>query len=239
MSETKDGPFADNAAEAARLVREVQDLGFDAAQTIVGRFCELFGQFAAGNAATGGARQEGGGSGGGAGVGSGGGSPFGFWGSGRSRQALQADMQRAADSYLAIMGQMNEAGLRFLDATRWWQQAPSTEQGELRLPDVAPGGRVSARLWLHNTTAAPAVALRPWCPGLTSPNGASLPTHTVTCAPERIARLEPDASAELLVTAAVEDTAAPGVYHGQLLVDELPDVVFPLRLRVLASTAAS
>ena len=64
--------------------------------------------------------------------------------------------------------------------------------------------------------------------------GASLATNTVTCGPERIARLEPDASVELLVTAAVEDTAAPGVYHGQLLVDGLPDVTFPLRLVVLA-----
>ena len=93
----------------------------------------------------------------------------------------------------------------------------------------------SARsLWLHNTTAAPAANLRPWCPGLSSPGGASLATNTVTCGPERIARLEPDASVELLVTAAVEDDAAPGVYHGQLLVDGLPDVTFPLRLVVLA-----
>ena len=235
MSETKDGPFAANAAEAARLVREVQDLGFEAAQTIVGRFCELFGQFAAGNGGAGAAaRPGGGGSSGSGGSGGGSGSPFGFWGSDRSRQALQADMQRAADSYMAIMGQMNEAGLRFLDATRWWQQAPSTEQSDLRLPDVAPGGRVSARLWLHNTTAAPAANLRPWCPGLSSPGGASLPTNTVTCGPERIERLEPDASVEVLVTAAVEDAAAPGLYHGQLLVDGLPDVTFPLRLVVLA-----
>ena len=103
----------------------------------------------------------------------------------------------------------------------------------------APGGRVSARLWLHNTTASPASDLRPWCPGLTSPSGTSLATNTVTCGPERIARLEPDASAELLVTAAVADAAAPGVYHGQLLVDGLPDVTFPLRLQVLAPTSAS
>ena len=84
-------------------------------------------------------------------------------------RALQSDMQRAADAYLAILGQLNEAGLRFLDATRWWEPA-ALEQGDLRLPDVAPGGRASARLWLHNTTASPATDLRPWCPGTGQPH---------------------------------------------------------------------
>jgi hypothetical protein len=147
-------------------------------------------------------------------------------------------MQRAADSYLAIMGQINEAGLRFFDATRWWQ-FPRPERDDLLLPDVAPGGRVSARLWLHNTTASAAINLRPWCPGLANHTGASLPGTTVTCTPQRIDRLDPDASREILVTVAVGEDAAPGAYHGQLLVDGLPDVVFPLRIAVLPTTNVS
>ena len=38
---------------------------------------------------------------------------------------------------------------------------------------------------------------------------------------------------------AVGEDAAPGAYHGQLLVDGLPDVVFPLRARVLPAPNGS
>jgi len=236
----RDDPFAAGAADAARLVREVQDLGFDAARTIVERFVEIFAQFAAANGGARAPRQS-----------SGGTPASGLSGSDRSARTMQSnmqsnmqsdmqsDMQRAADAYVAILGQLNEAGLRFLDATtRCWQPS-GAEQGELLLPDVAPGGRASARLWLHNTTASAAADLRPWCPGLASHTGASLPATVVTCAPARIDRLDPDASREILVTVAVGEDASPGAYHGQLLVDGLPDVVFPLRVRVLATTNAS
>ena len=147
----------------------------------------------------------------------------------------QSDVQRATEAYVAILGQLNEISLRCLDTTQWWG-ARATEQGDLRLPDVAPGGRVSAKLWLHNTTGTAAVDLRPWCPGLASHTGVSLPATAVTCAPARIDRLDPDASREILVTVAVGEDAPPGVYHGQLLVEHLPDVVFPLRIRVLPKT---
>lgn len=223
-----DDPFAAGAAEAARLAREVQDLGFVAARTIVERFVEIFSQFAAANGGAGAPRQS-----------SGGKPAFGVSGSDWSARTVQSDMQRAADAYVAILGQLNEAGLRFFDATtRCWEPS-GAEQGELRLPDVAPGGRASARLWLHNTTASAAADLRPWCPGLAGHTGVLLPANVVTCAPARIDRLDPDASREILVTVALGEDAPPGAYHGQLLVDGLPDVVFPLRVRVLAQTNGS
>ena len=53
---------------------------------------------------------------------------------------------------------------------------------------------------------------------------------------ERIDRLDPGASRELLVTVAVPEDVAPGAYHGQLLVDGLADVVFPLGVKVLPTT---
>ena len=199
----------------------VQDLGFDTARTIVERFVEIFAQFATTNGGAESPRRNGGGA-----------LPFRSGASDASMRALQSDMQRAADAYAGLLVQLNEAGLRFLDATNWWRPT-GTEQGDLRLPDVAPDGRASARLWLHNTTASRAVDLRPWCPGLASHTGASLPATALTCAPDRIGRLGPDESREILVTVAVGADAAPGAYHGQLLVDGLPDVVFPLHVRVL------
>ena len=236
MSGADGEPFA-GAAEAARLVQEVQNLGFDAARTIVERFVEVFAQFAAMNSGAGAAR--GGNTGGGDRSGSGG--PwFGYWGSEESVRALRSNMQQVTEAYVAILGQLNEAGLRLIDASRWWTPpGPRAEQHELRLPDVAPGGRASAKLWLHNTTASEAVGLRPWCPVLASHTGDSLPVTAVTCSPTRIDRLEADQSREILVTVAVAEDASPGAYHGQLLVDGLPDVVFPLRVQVLPTTDRS
>ena len=223
MSGTNEESAKAGAAEAARLVQEVQELGFQAARTVVERFCELFSQFATANGAAGTPRQ--------------GAAPlFSFWGSTPSMEAWQSDWQRAADSYMALMGRLNEAGLRFLQASQW--SPPSgPDQGDLRLPDVAPGGRVSAKVWLHNTTASVEVDLRPWSPSLVNPSGASLAATAVSCAPERIDRLEPGASRELVVTVAVGEDAVAGAYHGQLLVDGLDDVVFPLRVTVLSATS--
>jgi hypothetical protein len=234
------GPNAAGGDDAARLAREVQDLGFQAARTIVERFIEIFSQFATSTGGAGTPRDVSGTSHKGSTSPRGGGPGFGFSQSDRSPRALQSDMQRATDAYLAILSQLNEAGLRFFEAFRWsGPAATEAEQDDLRLPDVAPGGRASARLWLHNTTTSAAVDLRPWCPGLASHRGASLPPTAVTCAPARIDRLDPGASCEILVTVAVGEDASQGSYHGQLLVDGLPDAVFPLRTRVRSTTKPS
>ena len=245
MSGQDRDPFPPGAAEAARLAREVQDLGFEAARTIVERFVEIFDQFATTNGRAGTGRRNGDSGDGGwqqwrwrwrwrwrtgvrlVGIGRAPCGPRSPTCNGRPRPTS------------AMLGQLNEAALGFLDASRWfdptrWWEPPAAEQGDLlRLPDVAPGGRASAHLWLHNTTASAAVDLRAWCPGLASHSGASLPATAVTCAPEKIDRLEAGASRQILVTVAVGEDAPAGTYHGQLLVDGLPDVVFPLRARVV------
>jgi hypothetical protein len=223
VSSTEDSAFTAGAAEAARLAREVQELGFVTARSIVERFIEMCGQFTAANG-TGGTADQ-------APRDKGALPPFWLWGSDASLRNMQANMLRATDAYLAVLNQFNEASLRFFDASLWWAPAPA-EQGDLLLPEVAAGGRASARLWLHNTTASAAADLRPWCAGLASHTGESIPATAVTCQPARIDRLDPGARCELVVTVAVGEEAAAGLYHGQLLVDGLPDVTFPLRLRV-------
>ncbi|HEX3332996.1 MAG TPA: hypothetical protein VHS57_01555, partial [Acidimicrobiales bacterium] len=210
-------PFAEGAAEAARLAKEVQEFGFTAAQSVVERFVEMCGQFTA----PGGDAEEPRGDQGWVPP------PFWFRDSDESLRKLQSDMVRATDAYLGVLRQFNEASLRFFDASRfaeaskWW--TPSKPEGvDLLLPQVAPGGRASARLWLHNTTSSAADGLRPWCPGLTGHSGASIAASALTCQPDRIERLEPGESRELVVTLAVGEDATPGTYHGQLLVDGLP-----------------
>jgi hypothetical protein len=224
MSETEGERFASGTAEATRLVQEVQELGFATARTVVERFAEMFGQFATTNGETDATRR------------SGGWTPPLLWyaGADSSIHKLQADMLRATDAYLAVLSQLNEASLRFFDPARG-QKPPSTEPSDLVLPQVAPGGRSSARLWLHNTASSAAVQLRPWCPGLTSSSHGSLAPDAITCQPERI-DLDPRSSKELVVTVAVGQDDAPGTYVGHLLVDGLSDVAFPLRVVVRPQT---
>jgi hypothetical protein len=240
MTNTDGDAFGASAADAARLAKDVQDLGFATARSIVERFVDLFAQFAGAGPGAGGSTGGGAGSTGDEASASGRdadakSAPFWLGGSDGSMRKLQADMVQATDTYLSLMGQFSEASLRLFDTTRWWQPS-SSEQEDLVLPQVAPGGRASARLWLHNTTASTASGLRPWCSGLATHSGSTLPTAAVTCQPERIERLEPGASSEVLVTVAVGADATPGTYHGQLLVEGLPDVVFPLRVRVQPAT---
>jgi len=224
VSTTDGDAFSASAAEAARLAREVQGLGFDAARTVVERFVEMFAEFTAAS-----------GNGGAAAPGRGWIPPFWLGGTDGSMRQMQSDMLRASDAYLAVLSQLNEASMRFFTAGRWWE--PQKAGGDdVSLPDVAPGGRASSRLWLHNTTSATANGLRPWSPGLTSPSGADIPSTAVTCQPERIDRLEPGSSRELVITVAVDEGATPGTYHGQLLVDGQPDIVFPLRVSVRQAT---
>lgn len=224
MSTTDDDAFRAGVAEAARLAREVQELGFDAARTVVERFVEMFAEFTATNGNAGVPRPDRGWV-----------PPFWLGGSDGSMRQMQSDMLQATDAYLAVLNQLSETSMRFFNASRWWEPQKAGRD-DVTLPEVAPGGRASARLWLHNTTSATANVLRPWCPGLTSPSGASIPSTAVTCQPDRIDHLEPDTSRELVVTIAVEEAARPGTYHGQLLVDGQPDIVFPLRVRVRQST---
>ena len=213
-----------DAKEAARLAKDVQDLGFEAARTVVDRFVEMFGQYQ--NTVINGAPPPGsevpspGPTGG---VGS---DPGGY-------DRMQSDMQRMADSYLAILGRLNETSRMFVDTARSYAaRGPVAEN--LLIPDVAPGGRSSARLWLHNTTTAAVADVRPWTRRLVNHAGARLPSGAVTFSPKRIDRLEAGQSQEIVVTIHLVGRATPGPYHGQVLVDGLPEAAFPIMVRVLS-----
>jgi hypothetical protein len=211
-------PFTADAVEAARLAREVQELGFDAARTVVDRFVDLFGDFCAAAAAVGGR------------PGPGGAPVDGGAGSG-AYQRLQSDVQRAADSYLGVLGSLNQASLAFFDTARA-RAGPKAEAESLLLPDVAPGGRSSARMWLHNTTTSTVTNVRPWTPGLVGHAGDALAPGAVAFTPERIERIDAGESREILVVVTLGDDVRSGSYHGQVLVERLPEAAFPMVVRV-------
>jgi len=218
-------PFMAGSAETARLAREVQSLGFDAARTVVDRFAAIFDQF---TSTVGDRGAEGGGSPGPA-------PPFRLRADPGGYRRLQSDVQRAADSYFAVLGQLSDVALQYFDMSRS-DTAPPGDADGLDLPAVAPGGRSSARLWLHNTTSAAADGLRPWIPSLVDHAGGSLPAGAVTFVPATVGHLDAESSSAIVVVLDVGDDALPGTYHGQILIEHLPDVVFPLTVHVTSAT---
>jgi hypothetical protein len=208
-------PFAPGAGEAARLAREVRDLGFDSARLVVDRFVEMFERFSKDTVA-----EEHNGS-----------SRLRLRTDGGESRALQSEAERALDSYLAVLRRLNDASLAMLDET---PRAPGPDGGDaLTLPEVSPGGRTSARVWLHNTSTSAVLVARPWSPGLTSHNARRIPAGSVTFSPSRIERLDPGQSCELLVMARVAGDATLGSYHGLILVEHLPEIAFPLKIEVV------
>ncbi|MGZ4149697.1 MAG: COG1470 family protein [Actinomycetota bacterium] len=214
--------------EAARLTAEVRELGFDAARMIVERFVELFDHFWP-DAPTGTGASDGSGSA----------SEPGpvrlppavhFRVDDGVRRRLQADAQRALESFLDVLRRVGELGLPFLDGVE--PEGGAVGDG-LELPDLAPGGRTSARLWLHNSTGSAVTGLRPWTSGLVSHDGSALGAELVTFRPDRVDRLDPGGSVEILVAVTAPPDARLGLHHGQILVEGLAATAFPARVRVV------
>jgi hypothetical protein len=217
-----------SADDVARLAREVQDLGFDTTRVVVEQFGDLFRRYAEMAAS--------------ATVGDGAGEP-----STRgvrlvaaplaANGRLGADLRKAIDAYLAVLRQFSDVSLSMFSAGP--SAADPAPSERLELPPAAPGGRCSARLWLHNSSSSAVVDARPWTTALVDHGGGTLPAAVVTFAPVRIARLDPGESAELLVLVEVPSEAVIGRYHGQVLVERLADVVLPLVLDVVAEAAGA
>lgn len=138
-------------------------------------------------------------------------------------------------SYLHVLRGLAETSTAVLGGAT--SQPGATD--DLALPDVVPGGRSSKRLWIHNTSSSAAANLRPWTPGMTSHTGESIPPGAVTFIPARVERLDPGESREIIVTAIADQGTSFGAYHGQILVEGLPDVAFSLRLDVVPAPAPS
>lgn len=108
------------------------------------------------------------------------------------------------------------------------------EPGELRLPDVAPGGRCTARLWLHNPTESPSQGLRLWVSRLLAHDGKAIDSSAASFSPATVARIDADSSVEIVVTLNVPTETRSGRYHGQILVEGQPDTSLPISFNVLA-----
>jgi hypothetical protein len=214
-------PFGLDAQDATRLAREVQDLGFQAARLVVDQFVDVFERYRSSTSRTDSPAENG--------------SParspdVRLWADHDGFRRLQSDAQRALDSYLAVVRRLADMSTAFLDGS-----PGAGEQEQLVFPDVAPGGRCSARLWLHNTTASAATGLRPWATGLMSHAGERLPSEAVTFDPDRVERLDPGESRPLVAMLEAPAAAPLGSYHGQVLVERLPEMALAVVVRVVAA----
>lgn len=101
------------------------------------------------------------------------------------------------------------------------------------LPDTEPGRRSNRQIWLHNPTAQASPRLRLWAPPLLTHDGHTLDPSAIVFTPSIVTAIEADSSLDILVTVSVPNDARPGKYHGQILVEGLPDTSFPLCIAVL------
>lgn len=242
-------PGLDTAA-AARMVADVQRLGLDTAKVVIDRFSELAGRWPLAGRADGGG-SPGAPAAGGAGPPSAQPSPPGaagpssaqpsasggattssapwppFYGTmtapslapGSQRQ-LQADAERAVDAYLNVVRRLYDVVAGLAGAPASTTDGPGPEP--LRLPPASAGGTTSAYAWLHNTTPAAVTALTPRGAVLVDHQGRQLPGEALSFDPAAVDRLDPGASRQLLATLRVPLDAAPGTYHGLVLVEHLP-----------------
>jgi len=112
-------------------------------------------------------------------------------------------------------------------------QNPSDEPDALLLAHVEPGGRCAARMWMHNPTNSSVSNLRFWSQGFVTHDGKTLPPSAITFNPPNVPSIEPESSLEVTVSVAIPSATLPGTYHGQILVEGLPEEVFPARVNVV------
>jgi hypothetical protein len=222
-------------------VAEVQKLGWESAKLVVDQFADLFNRFAGGDGrSTNGfagppvrrerpvpATPDGGAVGGGAQADGPGG--ISLRPASASVARLQAELERAFDSYVDVMRRLNEALAPMLERLQG-----SADDGHLELPATPAGRRASARLWLHNTTSSTATALRPWTAGLFRHTGESLPGERVSFTPSVVDQLGPGERQSILLIADVPPRLPLGRYHGQVFVEHLPSESMHVSLWVIA-----
>ena len=149
------------------------------------------------------------------------------------------------DSARLVVGRFSEMFDRFQSSTAksgsagplsWllgpMAHEPPDEPDALVLAYVEPGGRCAARMWLHNPTSSSVSNLRFWSQGFVTHNGETLPSSAVTFNPANVPSIEPESSLEVTVSVAIPSHTIPGTYHGQILVEGLPEEVFPARVKV-------
>lgn len=150
------------------------------------------------------------------------------------------------DSARLVIGRFADMFDRFQSSTSWggsvgglpWGLGPtareaSEETDALLLPDVEPGGRCAARMWLHNPTRSSIPNLRFWSHGFVTHDGETLPPSAITFSPSSVARIAAESSLEISASVAIPIGTIPGPYHGQLLVEGLPEEVFRARVNVV------
>ncbi len=138
---------------------------------------------------------------------------------------LRGDVVRAADTFSELLRALLDAGFDAMDElARRPPSRPAT--------CVSPGEVAALRCTVHNGDREPARAVRPHVRQLVS-DGGELLDAAVTVRPESL-DLEPYERADLAVEVAVPGDAAPGRYHGLLLVAGLRDVASAITVDVAA-----
>ena len=139
--------------------------------------------------------------------------------------ALRAAMARSFDLYADLFQSTFET-LADAAQTVLAPAVPAAEPAVVELRGRA-GSSAVGELWLHNTSRAPVRGLRLRLSVLTAHDGSVVSGGEFVPA---VLDAEPRTSFSATLTVALN--CAPGVYHGVVLAEGLPDAVLPVRLHV-------
>ena len=131
------------------------------------------------------------------------------------------------------------AWLRLLEATASLADraaADGAAGATLDLPPTDAGGVAVAAVWVHNTTASPAV-VELAATSLAAPGGSAVGADAVGFVPDRLDPLPPRSSAEVRVRVHVPPGQEPGRYQGLVLTSAAEQPVL-LRLEVRTAGGA-
>lgn len=141
---------------------------------------------------------------------------------------LRGDVMRAAETFAEMVRATLDVGFDALDELAR-RPAPNTST------PATPGAAVAVVVTVRNE-GEPLRGGRPLVPSLLASDGTPLDA-VVTTRPERL-ELEPYERAGVTVDVHVSPTAAPGRYHGLLLVSGLAGAAEPISLDVVAEPDA-
>jgi hypothetical protein len=185
---------------------EIRDMGFRAASEVVDRFIRLMGDDPR--------------------------PPSQLAGEDRSAfRQLRGDLARAVDANLDLVRRAFDLYAGAVD--RLLGGDPDTDSRHFQMPAVLPGHQASSTLWIHNTTAAPASGLRVHGSDLVSHKRDTIPADAWRFEPAEIDIAPPGSSLPVAVDLQVSGDTAPGIYHGQVLVTNLPGEYMTVEIEVV------
>jgi hypothetical protein len=150
-------------------------------------------------------------------------------------RTMRAEASRSMDAVLEMARRLFESSLDLADSAirrpnlaAWMTDARTTDTLTIH---AAPGGTVTATVWVHHREHATIAKVRLSVTPLRGPDGED-PLLSVAFEPESLVDVVPGESRAVQLHVDVSTDCGAGTYWGLVLAEGMPDLALPLRLDV-------